>query len=182
MISSWRRCILDSFLVSLLVTGVAGCSARGWQTKDYASVLGRPRAHAQAVDFDRLFKVLDKVAQLLYAEGFLLQTNAPPYQPTQVFSHSYLGARLKGDYNSQTNFVLIETPDSSVDCSVQYDSRKTVYVAFFQSRITSPVKPSFPISPHRRMQIAALINRIEQHLQKNLPSYHVTVSLPQRDA
>jgi hypothetical protein len=164
----------ESVLLPFLAIALVSCAAREWQTKKYASIAAEHKGHSGTVEFHDLLGVLDGLAQLLYADGFVFESNDPQSQPAKIFSRDYRTNR--GDYSMQTPFVLIEAPTAEVRCTVEYDSKKTVWITFDQFRVTSITHPRFPMSLARRLQIASLVDRIGEYLRRKLPSYHITVS------
>ena len=107
-----------------------------------------------------VLKALDGLAQHLYAEGFLFETNGN-LQPPSVFTR-HLPERSGQDMNA--SFDLLETSSQTVTCEVSYTDGKEVCVAFDQDRITSHEKPRFSMSAARRSQIDRLVKWTRAYL------------------
>jgi hypothetical protein len=77
--------MLLRLLLALLLVSVVGCAEKGWKTKEYVSVAATHGVRSRPAESRYVLKVLDGVAQLLYADGFLLETNGRDFQPRHFF-------------------------------------------------------------------------------------------------
>jgi hypothetical protein len=180
-----QHSMLMRWLFALLLIGLAGCSQEAWFTKEFVGVSATHGKYSRGVFPNELLEALDGVAHLLYADGFYFETNGNDFRPKRVFSESSsfgvhysgtTGKRLSKDFSSQTSFVIIEAPRSEIRCDIQYTSEKEVWISFGQSHVTSVAKPTFFISPERRLQIDQLAGRLSVYLRKKSPGYRVIVS------
>ena len=160
-------------LASLLLLAVLpGCGPSHWQTSELASVSGKRASHLRPISYQQLCPVFDGIADRLYAAGFGLETNAPPYQPARFFSH--LVARGESLSGSQTNFSLGRNTDN-VECSVQIGPNE-VWVVFYGAAITPDAAKTPRISEAQRQKAQASVEQISAYLHASLPaSYRITV-------
>jgi hypothetical protein len=181
MLLRWL-CVFMSF-------GVAGCAEQAWHSKEYVNVAATHGKHSRGANPSYFVEVLDGVAHLLYANGFLFETNGSDFQPKKVFSESSsfkphysgtTGKRLSGAFTMQTTFIIIESPTSEIRCVSQYSSEKEVWFSFDQSHVTSAAKPTFFIRPERKSQVARLADQIAAYMRTKLPGYQVVVSVSQQ--
>jgi len=174
--------MLRSISIAILSAFLVGCSEQRWQDREYATVAATRGATSRAERPRQLLTVLDGLAQLLYSDGFFLETNGPDLRPKTVFSGgmSSFERHTREPFESQTSFVIIEKPTSTIYCVVVYDSQKQVWVTLGQRHVTSIANPKFPVSAGRKQQIDRLVDKIRLYLHARLPGYRLVGSPSQK--
>jgi len=174
-----NKSMLLRSLFALVLVSLTGCSATGWQSRDFAKIIATRGPKAPEPKAAHFLTVLDGVAKILYEDQFLFQTNGSDLRPARVFSQGSLLDRSNKDFTSQTTFVILETPQSSVACVITYSSKKEIWVTFGQERVVSLAQPQLDTDPARILQARRLVDRIRASIARRLPGYEITTSYAQ---